>query len=54
LRLAMVFAGVMMLLTFAGCGGTRGITTPPGSYQITVTAVTTTVQASAPVTLTVQ
>jgi len=56
LRLALVFAGVMTLLTFAGCGGggLHGITTPAGNYTITVTAATTTVQATTQVTLTVQ
>ncbi|MBZ5507915.1 MAG: DUF11 domain-containing protein [Acidobacteriia bacterium] len=55
LRLAMVFLGMMALLSFAGCGGGgHNITTPAGSYQITVTAATVTVQASTPVTLTVQ
>jgi hypothetical protein len=54
LRLALVFAGVMTLLTFAGCGGAHGIVTPAGSYTITVTASTTTVQASTQVTLSVQ
>jgi hypothetical protein len=47
--------GLVALLSFAGCGaGFRDITTPPGTYQITVTAASTTVQASTPVTLTVQ
>jgi CSLREA domain-containing protein len=55
LRFAMVFVGAAMLLSFAGCGGgLHGPLTPAGSYQITVTAASTTVQASAPVTLTVQ
>jgi uncharacterized repeat protein (TIGR01451 family) len=54
LRLALVFAGVMALLTFAGCGGAHGIVTPAGSYTITVTASTTTVQANTQVTLSVQ
>jgi fimbrial isopeptide formation D2 family protein len=55
LRLAMVFLGMVTLLSFAGCGGGgHNITTPAGTYQITVTAATTTVQASTPVTLTVQ
>src|ERR1051326_52357 len=54
LRLALVFAGVMTLLTFAGCGGggIHGITTPAGNYTITVTAATTTVQATTQITLT--
>ncbi|HET9837491.1 MAG TPA: hypothetical protein VFR84_04590 [Candidatus Angelobacter sp.] len=54
LRLAVVFAGIMTLLTFAGCGGAHGITTPPGTYNITVTAATTTVQATTQITLGVQ
>jgi hypothetical protein len=55
LRMAMVFAGAVMLLSFAGCGGGgHGITTPAGTYQLTVTAATATVQASTTVTLTVQ
>jgi hypothetical protein len=55
LRLAMVFAGAVVLLSFAGCGGgAHGITTPPGNYQLTVTAASATVQASTTVTLTVQ
>jgi fimbrial isopeptide formation D2 family protein len=55
LRFAMVFVGAAMLLSFAGCGsGLHGPVTPAGSYQITVTAASTTVQASAPVTLNVQ
>jgi fimbrial isopeptide formation D2 family protein/uncharacterized repeat protein (TIGR01451 family) len=55
LRFAMVFVGAAMLLSFAGCGsGLHGPVTPAGSYQITVTAASTTVQATAPVTLNVQ
>ncbi|HET8888255.1 MAG TPA: hypothetical protein VFQ41_05075 [Candidatus Angelobacter sp.] len=55
LRFAMVFVGAAMLLSFAGCaGGLHGPVTPAGSYQLTVTAASTTVQASAPVTLTVK
>jgi hypothetical protein len=55
LRLAMVLMGVMAMLSFAGCGaGFRGLTTPAGAYQVTVTAASTTVQVSMPVTLTVQ
>jgi hypothetical protein len=54
LRLALVFAGIMTLLSFAGCGGAHGITTPPGSYSITVTATNATLQASTQITLSVQ
>ena len=55
LRLAMAAIGVMTLLAFVGCGGgAQRITTPPGNYQITVTAATTTVQATTQITLTVQ
>jgi uncharacterized repeat protein (TIGR01451 family) len=55
MRLAILLLGLMALLSFAGCGaGFNGLTTPPGTYQITVTAASTTVQASTPVTLTVQ
>jgi len=54
LRLAVVFAGAVALLSFAGCGGAHRITTPAGNYQLTVTAASATVQVSTPVTLTVQ
>jgi hypothetical protein len=54
LRLAMVFAGALALLAFAGCGGSNSLVTPKGTFQLTVTAATTTVQASANVSLTVQ
>ncbi len=54
LRLAVVFAGAVALLSFAGCGGAHRITTPAGNYQLTVTAASVTVQVSTPVTLTVQ
>ena len=55
LRFAMVFVGAAMLLSFAGCaGGLHGAVTPAGTYQITVTAASATVQASTPVTLNVQ
>jgi uncharacterized repeat protein (TIGR01451 family) len=55
LRFAMVFVGAAMLLSFAGCGGgLHGPVTPVGTYQLTVTAASATVQASAPVTLNVQ
>jgi hypothetical protein len=50
----MVFAGAVVLLSFAGCGGGNRITTPAGNYQLTVTAASTTVQASTTVTLTVK
>jgi hypothetical protein len=44
-----------MLLSFAGCGGgLHSPVTPAGTYQLTVTAATATVQASTPVTLNVQ
>jgi hypothetical protein len=52
-RLALAFVGMVALLSFAGCSGMQGITTPAGSYQITVTAATSTVQATTQVTLTV-
>jgi uncharacterized repeat protein (TIGR01451 family) len=55
MRLAILLLGLTALLSFAGCGaGFRDLTTPAGTYQITVTAASTTVQASTPVTLTVQ
>jgi uncharacterized repeat protein (TIGR01451 family) len=55
LRPVMALLGLMILLSFAGCGGgAHNITTPAGSYQITVTAASTTVQASTAVTMTVQ
>jgi len=55
LRFAMVFVGAAALLSFAGCGGgLHGPVTPAGTYQVTVTAASATVQASAPVTLNVQ
>jgi hypothetical protein len=54
LRLAMAVLSMLGLLAFTGCGGVHGITTPAGSYTITVTAATTTVQATTQVTLTVQ
>ncbi len=53
-RLALAVVGMVTLMTFAGCGGVHGITTPAGNYQITVTAATATVQATTQVTLTVQ
>jgi uncharacterized repeat protein (TIGR01451 family) len=54
LRLAMVCAGAVALLAFAGCGGVHGLVTPRGTYNLSVTAATTTVQASTTVSLTVQ
>ncbi len=54
MRLALLLMGIVMLLSFAGCGGAHRITTPAGNYQITVTAATTTVQATTQVTMTVQ
>ncbi len=54
LRLAFVFAGMLTLLMLAGCGGAHRIGTPAGSFSITVTAATATVQATTQVTLTVQ
>jgi hypothetical protein len=54
LRFAMVFIGAAALLSFAGCGGPHGVATPAGTYQITVTAASATVQASTPVNLNVQ
>ncbi|HZD96214.1 MAG TPA: hypothetical protein VE133_18275, partial [Candidatus Sulfotelmatobacter sp.] len=54
LRFAMAVIGLLTLLTLVGCGGGNRITTPVGSYQITVTAATTTVQATSQVTLAVQ
>ena len=53
-RLAMVFGAMVALLALAGCGSSARLGTPPGNYPITVTATTTTVQASTQVTLTVQ
>jgi hypothetical protein len=54
MRLVLVLMGIVMLLSFAGCGGAHRITTPPGNYQLTVTAATATVQANTQVTMTVQ
>jgi uncharacterized repeat protein (TIGR01451 family)/fimbrial isopeptide formation D2 family protein len=54
MRLALAFVGMVTLLAFAGCSGLQGITTPAGSYQITVSAATTTVQATTQVTLSVK
>ena len=54
LRLAMLLAGLLMLLIFAGCGG-RGQTpgTPRGTFPVTVTATSSTAQASTTVNLNV-
>ena len=53
-RLAMLLAGLLALLIFAGCGG-RGKTpgTPQGTFPINVTATSPTAQASTSVNLTV-
>jgi hypothetical protein len=55
MRLALVVIGALALLSFAGCAsGLRGIATPPGTYQLSVSAAAGTVQVSTPVTLSVQ
>ncbi|MBZ5530010.1 MAG: DUF11 domain-containing protein [Acidobacteriia bacterium] len=55
LRGLAIFAVMAFLIVLAGCGGgPHGIVTPAGTYQITVTAVTPTVQANTNITLTVQ
>jgi hypothetical protein len=55
MRLALVVIGALALLSFAGCAsGLRGIATPPGNYQLSVSAAAGTVQVSTPVTLSVQ
>ncbi|HEY1939547.1 MAG TPA: hypothetical protein VGJ33_16575 [Candidatus Angelobacter sp.] len=55
LRFAMVVIAVMAVLTLGGCVGfSSGNATPAGSYQITVTAASATVQATTSVTLNVQ
>jgi fimbrial isopeptide formation D2 family protein/uncharacterized repeat protein (TIGR01451 family) len=54
LRLTMMLIGILSLLAFAGCGGRQGITTPPGTFPVTVTAASTTIQATTQITLTVQ
>ena len=54
LRFAMVIIGAVALLSFAGCGGGGRAITPAGTFQLTVTAATVTVQAATNVTLTVQ
>jgi CSLREA domain-containing protein/uncharacterized repeat protein (TIGR01451 family) len=55
LRLAMLLAGLLMLLVFAGCGGRGNSTpgTPAGTFPITVTATSPAAQASTTVNLTV-
>jgi hypothetical protein len=53
LRFAMLMIALVAVLSFAGCGGVPGITTPAGTYQLTVTAASATVQVDTPVTLTV-
>jgi hypothetical protein len=45
---------MLALMALVGCGSTRQIGTPAGSFSITVTAATATVQATTQVTLTVQ
>jgi hypothetical protein len=54
LRLAFAFAGLLTLMALVGCGGFHRTTTPDGTFSITVTAATTTVQATTQVNLTVQ
>jgi mucin-19 len=55
MRFALVVIGALALLSFAGCAsGMHGIATPPGNYQLSVSAASATIQVSAPVTLTVQ
>ncbi|HET9364372.1 MAG TPA: hypothetical protein VFP71_05195, partial [Candidatus Angelobacter sp.] len=54
LRLVFAFAGLAMLMALVGCGGLHRTTTPNGTFSITVTAATTTVQATTQVNLTVQ
>ncbi|HEY2499791.1 MAG TPA: hypothetical protein VGK24_22240 [Candidatus Angelobacter sp.] len=55
LRFAMVVIAVMAVLTLGGCVGfSSGNATPAGSYQITVTAASATVQATTSVALNVQ
>jgi uncharacterized repeat protein (TIGR01451 family) len=55
MRLALVVIGALALLSFAGCAsGLRGIATPAGNYQLSVSAAAGTVQVSTPVTLSVQ
>src|SRR5205807_820574 len=49
LRLAMLLAGLVMLLTFVGCGGGgfQQTGTPAGSFQITVSATSASTNQSA-------
>jgi ABC-type uncharacterized transport system auxiliary subunit len=55
LRGLAIFAVMAFLIVLAGCGGgPHGIVTPAGTYQITVTAVTPTAQATTTITLNVQ
>ena len=55
MRFALVVIGALALLSFAGCAsGLRGIATPAGNYQLSVSAAAGTVQVSTPVTLSVQ
>ncbi|HEV3316142.1 MAG TPA: CSLREA domain-containing protein [Candidatus Angelobacter sp.] len=54
LRLAMLLAGLLVLLMLAGCGGRSNAPgTPAGSFPLTVTATSPTAQASTTVNLTV-
>ncbi|HEX7285217.1 MAG TPA: CSLREA domain-containing protein [Candidatus Angelobacter sp.] len=55
LRRVLALAGMAALLAVAGCGGRENsLATPPGNYQITVTAISMTAQANTSITLTVQ
>jgi uncharacterized repeat protein (TIGR01451 family) len=55
LRRVLALAGTAALLALAGCGGKENsLATPPGNYQITVTAISMTAQANTSITLTVQ
>ena len=56
LRLAVCLVGLLALLTFAGCGGTavNPFATPRGSFPVTVTAASSTVQASTTVVVNVK
>jgi hypothetical protein len=54
LRLAMLLAGLLALLIFAGCGGRSNPTgTPAGTFPLNVTATSPTAQASTTVNLNV-